>query len=160
MDSMEQIYLDHAKTVYGFLLTRTKDPDLAEELTQETFYRAVKNIGRYKGESSVSTWLCGIAKNLWLEQLRKKQRQTLPLEAAEAAAVPSAESELLGCWENTQILKLVHRLDNPMREVIYLRLVGNLTFAQIGDIMEKSENWARVTYYRGKEKVMKEAEKL
>ena len=82
MDSMEEIYLKHGKMVYGFLLTRTQDPDLAEELTQETFYRAVKNIGKYKGKSSVSTWL------------------------------------------------------------------------------EKSENWARVTYYRAKERVVKEAEKL
>ena len=150
MDSMEEIYLKHGKMIYGFLLTRTQDPDLAEELTQETFYQAVKNIGTYKGKSSVSTWLCGIARNLWYEHLRK-QKKHVPLEEAAEIPVDSAEK---------QILRLVHGLENPMREVMYLRLVGNLTFGQIGEIMEKSENWARVTYYRGKERVMKEAEKL
>lgn len=61
MDSMEEIYKKHGKMIYGFLLTRTQDPGLAEELTQETFYQAVKHIGRYKGESGISTWLCAIA---------------------------------------------------------------------------------------------------
>lgn len=159
MDSMEQIYLEHAKTVYGFLLTRTKDPDLAEELTQETFYQAVKHVGGFQGKSSVSTWLCGIAKNLWYEYLRK-QKKHAGLEEAGEIPVDSAETELFENWENIEILRAVHKLENPMREVIYLRLVGNLTFGQIGEIMERSENWARVTYYRGKERVMKEAEKL
>ena len=72
----------------------------------------------------------------------------------------AAETELFRGWENLQVLRMIHRLEDPMREVIYLRLIGNLSFAQIGEIMERNENWARVTYYRGKEKVMKEAEKL
>ena len=71
MDSMEEIYMKHGKMIYGFLLTRTRDPGLAEELTQETFYQAVKHIGGYKGESSISTWLCAIAKNLWRDYLRR-----------------------------------------------------------------------------------------
>ena len=153
MDSMEQIYLEHAKTVYGFLLTRTGNPDLAEELTQETFYQAVKHVDRYEGKSSVSTWLCGIAKNLWYGYLKKQKNQT---SLSEAEEIPV----LFRGWENLQVLRMIHRLEDPMREVIYLRLIGNLSFAQIGEIMERNENWARVTYYRGKEKVMKEAEKL
>ena len=148
MDSMEQIYLEHARTVYGFLLTRTGNPDLAEELTQETFYQAVKHVDRYEGKSSVSTWLCGIAKNLWYGYL-KKQKNQASLSEAEEIPVDSAETELFRGWENLQVLRMIH-----------LRLIGNLSFAQIGEIMERSENWARVTYYRGKEKVMKEAEKL
>lgn len=159
MDSMEQIYLEHAKTVYGFLLTRTGNPDLAEELTQETFYQAVKHVDRYEGKGSVSTWLCGIAKNLWYGYLKKQKNQT-SLSEAEEIPVDSAETELFRGWENLQVLRMIHRLEDPMREVIYLRLIGNLSFAQIGEIMERNENWARVTYYRGKEKVMKEAEKL
>ena len=159
MDSMEQIYLEHARTVYGFLLTRTGNPDLAEELTQETFYQAVKHVDRYEGKSSVSTWLCGIAKNLWYGYLKKQKNQG-SLSEAEEIPVDSAETELFRGWENLQVLRMIHRLEDPMREVIYLRLIGNLSFAQIGEIMERSENWARVTYYRGKEKVMKEAEKL
>ena len=72
----------------------------------------------------------------------------------------SAETQLFRSWDSIQILRLIHNLENPMREVMYLRLVGNLTFGQIGEIMEKSENWARVTYYRGKERVVKEAGKI
>ena len=159
MDSMEEINLKHGKMVDSFLLARTQDPDLAEELTQETFYRAVKNIGKYKGESSVSTWLCGIAKNLWYEHVRR-QKKHMPLEEAEEIPVDSAETQLFHSWDSIQVLRLIHNLENPMREVMYLRLVGNLTFGQIGEIMERSENWARVTYYRAKERIVKEAEKL
>jgi len=137
MDSMEEIHLKHGKMVYGFLLTRTQDPDLAEELT----------------------WLCGIAKNLWYEHARSRKNH-VTLEEAGEIPVDSAETQLFHSWDSIQILRLIHNLENPMREVMYLRLVGNLTFGQIGEIMEKSENWARVTYYRAKERVVKEAEKL
>ena len=84
----------------------------------------------------------------------------MPLDEAEQVSVESAESRALCLWDNVQILKLVHGLEDPMREVMYLRLVGNLTFGQIGEVMGRSENWARVTYYRGKERVVKEAGKL
>lgn len=156
MDSIEEIYKKHAKTVYGFLITKTQNPDLAEELTQETFYQAVKNIDKYKEKSNVSTWLCGIAKNLWFEYLRKHKVQD-NLEEAKEVAVKSAEMEVFETWDNLHVLKILHNLEEPMREVLYLRLIGNLTFAQIGEIMEKSENWARVTYFRGKERIIKEA---
>ena len=84
----------------------------------------------------------------------------MPLEEAEEIPVDSAETQLFHSWDSIQILRLIHNLENPMREVMYLRLVGNLTFGQIGEIMERSENWARVTYYRAKERIVKEAEKL
>ena len=159
MDSMSAVYQRHAQTVFKFLLSLCHDPDLAEELTQETFYQAVKHIGGYKGESSISTWLCAIAKNLWRDYLRR-QKDHVPLDEAEQVSVESAESRAFCLWDNVQILKLVHGLEDPMREVMYLRLVGNLTFGQIGEVMGRSENWARVTYYRGKERVVKEAGKL
>jgi RNA polymerase sigma-70 factor (ECF subfamily) len=157
MDSMEQIYMKYAKTVYGFLLTKTQNPDLAEELTQETFYQAVKSIKNFKGKSSVSTWLCGIAKNLWYEYMRKQKNQ-VSLEEASEIAVNSVEEDFFKAWSNMKVLKVLHKLKEPMREVMYLRLIGNLTFRQIGEIMDKSENWARVTYYRGKEFIVKEAD--
>ncbi len=169
MDSMEEIYRKYAKIVYAFLLTRTHSHDVAEELTQETFYQAVKNIHKFKGDSRVSTWLCGIAKNLSYEYVRKQQRDEALKEAlavsedltktqAPVAAADSAESEVFKAWDNFQVMKQLHRLPDPMREVMYLRLTGNLTFGQIGEIMGRSENWARVTYYRGKEKLVKEAD--
>ncbi|MDF2541035.1 MAG: sigma-70 family polymerase sigma factor [Herbinix sp.] len=156
MDSIEQIYMKYAKTVYGFLLSKTQNPDLAEELTQDTFYQAVKSIKNFKGKSNVSTWLCGIAKNLWFEYLRKNKNQ-VSLEEASEIAVDSAETVFFHTWNNVEVLKVLHNLKDPMREVMYLRLIGNLTFGQIGEIMGKSDNWARVTYYRGKEIIIKEA---
>ena len=155
MESMEQIYADHAKTVYGFLLAKTRDPVLAEELTQETFYRAVMKIGRFQGNSSVSTWLCAIAKNVWLEHLKKQKKRDGP-DQPELQAAASAEAELFRRWDHIQLLKALHQLKEPMREVIYLRLAGSLTFGQIGEVLGKSENWARVNFYRGKEKLMQE----
>ena len=99
MDSMEQIYLSHARTVYAFLLTKTQNPDLAEELTQETFYQAVKSIHRFKEQSSVSTWLCGIARNVWFDHLRK-QKGRADFKEAEEIAVPSAEEEVFCSWDH------------------------------------------------------------
>ena len=154
-----RIYEEYFRELQRYLLSLCRDSRIAEELTQETFYQAVKHIGGYKGESSISTWLCAIAKNLWRDYLRR-QKDHVPLDEAEQVSVESAESRALCLWDNVQILKLVHGLEDPMREVMYLRLVGNLTFGQIGEIMGRSENWARVTYYRGKERVVKEAGKL
>ena len=158
MDSMEQIYKQYARTVYGFLLSRTGTPHLAEELTQETFYRAIKASKTYRGEGSVSTWLCRIAKRVWYEYVRR-QKQESPLEEAGEVPASSVEEELLSKWESMEVLKALHNLNDPMREVMYLRLAGNLSFAQIGEILDKSENWARVTFYRGKEKLLKEISK-
>lgn len=155
MDSMEEIYLEHAKTVYGFLLSRTHDPDLAEELTQETFFQAVKGIDKFQGNCSISTWLCAIAKNLWREHLRKQTKENAMIDT-DCVPPPIADDASSPKWDDIAVLKAVHRLRDPMREVVYLRLSSNLTFGQIGEILGKSENWARVTYYRGKEKIIEE----
>ncbi len=158
MESLEEIYQKHAQTVYAFLLSRTRNQDLAEELTQETFFQAVRTIGTFRGDSRLSTWLCGIAQNLWLTHIRE-ERKVQPLEEmADMAGPGSPEEELCLQWDNLEILKLLHGLKEPVREVMYLRLIGNLTFGQIGEIMGKSENWARVNFYRGKEIIKREAE--
>ena len=157
MESMEQLYKKHSMMIYAFLLSRTEDPGLAEELTQETFYQAVKSIGSFKGQSSASTWLCGIANNVWLVHLRK-QRKDKDLMAADAtseeAKYSSAEDDFLKKSESIALLKALHQIREPMREVMYLRLKGELSFREIGQIMGQSENWARVTFYRGKKKLI------
>jgi len=153
MNAIEDIYQKYAKTVYGFLLIRTNNPDLAEELTQETFYQAVKSIKKFKGDSSVSTWLCAIAKNIWYGYRKKNCYSSL--EEAENIGTSTVEEDFISDWDNIKILKILHQLENPMKEVVYLRLIGNLSFRDIGEIMEQSENWARVNFYRGKEKIVK-----
>ena len=154
MDDMSEIYQDHARTVYKFLLSQTHDPDLAEELTQETFYQAVRSIDRFDGGCKVSVWLCQIAKHLWFQHLRKRKREApvSPEDLPEAPG-PSAEEGLLEREGRMELLRLVHRLPEPQREVVYLRAFGGLSFREIGDICGKTETWARVTFYRSKEKL-------
>lgn len=158
---MEEIYRRYSKMIYGFLFSKCTDASLAEELTQETFYQALKSIDSFRGESCVNTWLCGIADNVWQQHLRKqaKVRTDISLDDLESISdmrlskSPSAEQLCLEKLNTFELLELLHKLDDPMREVMYLRLMGELSFKEIGQIMQQSENWARVTFYRGKEKL-------
>ena len=140
-------------------LLESAECKLAEELTQETFFCAVNSINKFKGNSSVLTWLCGIAQNLWLKYLRDNKAFEDLSNYEDMLTISSAEDELFIQWENVEILKSLHNLDEPMREVMYLRLIGEISFAQIGEIIGKSENWARVNFYRGKKRIFEEMKK-
>ena len=155
MDDMNQIYRQHAQTVYKFLLAQCKDPSLAEELTQETFYQAIRSIDRFDGSCKISVWLCQIAKHLWYQHLRKKKRETPMPDDPPELPIPSAEEGLLEQEGRLELLKQVHALPELQREVVYLRAFGNLSFREIGDVLGKTETWARVTFYRGKEQLRK-----
>ena len=150
---MNAIYRHHAQTIYKFLLSQTRDPGLAEELTQETFYQAVRSIDRFDGKCKVSVWLCQIAKHLWYQQLRKQKREVPLSEEGVDVPLPSAEEETLDRAGRLELLRQVHSLPEPCREVVYLRAFGDLSFREIGDVLGKTETWARVTFYRGKEKL-------
>lgn len=151
---MDAIYQQHAQTVYRYLLSLTGDENLSEELTQETFYQAIRSSGRYDGTCKVTTWLCAIAKNV-LQSYRRKHPAHEDLETADLVS-PSAEQEADLSLNRVDLMRTVHALPEPYREVLYLRLFGDLPFREIGDIFGKPENWARVTFYRGKEKLRKE----
>ena len=153
---MEETYRAHSQTVYRYLLSLTRNAELSEELTQETFYQAIKSAERYDGSCKVSTWLCAIAKNV-LMSYRRKNAPTQPLEEIPGTAESPEEAALAGAGR-IGIIKKLHALDGELREVMYLRLFGGLSFREIGDILSRTENWARVTYYRGKEKLKKELE--
>ena len=155
MEPMEDIYRRHARTVYKFLLSLCGNADLAEELTQETFYQAIRSIDRFDGRCKLSVWLCQIAKHLWYQHLRKRKREVpLPDEPPELP-IPSAEEGLLEQEGRLELLRKIHALPEQQREVVYLRSFGGLTFREIGDVLGKTENWARVTFYRGKEQLRK-----
>lgn len=156
LQSMDEIYQQYAQTVYKYLISLTRNEDLAEELTQETFCQAIKSIHRFDGKSKVSTWLCGIAKNLFFTYLRKHPAH----ENIDEVDVPveSAEKEALENLGKVELMKKLHGLEEPYREVTYLRAFGGLSFAEIGEVLGKTENWARVTFYRGKEKLRKEVQ--
>ena len=97
--------------------------------------------------------MCGIAKNVWLKDLRKRQK-TLSIDNATLEITDDQEIRVR--WEQKEILQLIHDMNEPVREVMYLRLISNLSFAEIGEIIGKSENWTRVTFFRGKQKIIKE----
>ena len=154
MQPMDEIYQRYAQTVYRYLFSLVHDPDLAEDLTQETFYQAIRTVDRFDGKSKLSTWLCAIAKNV-LRTHRRKHPPTdsiedLPLQA------PSAEAEALSADRHLTLLRKLHALPEPYREIIYLRSLGNLSFREIGELLGRTENWARVTFYRAKEKLGKD----
>lgn len=153
MQSLEEIYVLYSKKIFLFLLSKTNNELLAEELTQETFFQAIQCIDRFKGDSSVLTWLCGIAKNVWLKYLRKHQEL---LTAEDEVSEIEDKNEINDQWEQKEILQLIHSMNEPMREVMYLRLISNLSFSEIGEIIGKTENWTRVTFFRGKQKIVKE----
>ena len=151
MEEMDSVYRRHAQTVYKFLLTQCHDPDLAEELTQETFCQAVRSVDRFDGRCQVSTWLCQIARHLWYAHLRRRGRE-VPLEEDTALpAVPSAEEMHLADQDRMDLLRRIHTLPEPGREVVYLRAFGSLSFREIGELLGRTETWARVTFYRSKE---------
>ncbi len=154
MRDFDEIYRKYVKKVYGFLLRLSGNAHIADELTQETFLKAVMSIDKFRGECELSTWLCRIARNEYFNYINKKENKNLALENIEISDKKSIEDELEDKTEAQRIRKALHRLDEPYKEVFTLRTMGELSFAEIGDIFEKSEVWARVTYFRAKEKII------
>lgn len=156
MQNIEKIYEQYCNTVYKYLFCLTHNEDIAEDLTQETFAIAVKEINKFKGNCKISVWLCQIAKHLWYKQLKKGRKdENISLEELKEE-IPSHETiEDIVCKneEKLKLFKDIQKLDEQAREVIYLRMVGNLNFIEIGEILGKTPNWARVTFYRAKQKI-------
>ena len=155
MQDMEQIYEQYFQTVYKYLFCLTRNSDISEELTQETFYRAVKKIHTFKGDCKISVWLCQIAKNLWYDECRKNRKNLKTSEDTflEIQDSDITEEKVIHNEEKMALYKKLQKLDEKTREVIYLRITGELTFKEIGTILNQTENWARVTFYRGKQKL-------
>ena len=155
MQDIEQIYEEYFETVNKYLFCLTHNNDISEELTQETFYKAVKKIDTYKGNCKMSVWLCQIAKNLWYNELKKNKR--IDLKNAEELEYLKSDENLENDYilkeDKINLYKKMQTLDEQTREVIYLRITGELSFKEIGDILNKTETWARVTFYRGKQKL-------
>lgn len=145
----EQTYQEYQQMIQAFLLRLCGNAHLAEELTQETFYQAFRHWDDFRGQSSVSTWLCTIAKRLLYNTVRKKE--LLPLEEAANASADDVTDALVQSDRKMAAHRLVHRLPEPMREVFTLRTFGDLSHAQIGSLFGKSDSWARVTYYRARQ---------
>ena len=156
METFESIYRAYFTDVYRYCLKLCGNADEAEELTGETFFKAMQSIDSYRGDCELRVWLCQIAKNKYLSEQRKRKAEPLsdtlesPMNSPEAMAVRSDEAD--------RAAEAVHRLDEPYKEVFLLRVYGEMPFEQIGKLFHKTANWACVTFHRAKAKIKAELE--
>lgn len=152
---METLYRENAKIVYHFLYSLCKDEELSKDLMQDTFVKAYESLERFDGSCKISTWLCQIARHLLYQYWAKAGRQ-VPTEPDETVpAKEDTETAALTRVELIDCLKELQKLPEQLREVMYLRVMSDLSYREIGEIMGKSENWARVNFYRAKEQLLK-----
>ena len=153
---IEEMYQENAELVYKYVLCLCHDSFLAEELVQETFYQAMRSIHRYDGTCKLSVWLCQIAKYIWFNRYKKeKKRKEVPINTIENTLFTeeSIEEIVSQKEQKLELLKNIQKLNEETRNVMYLRILGNLEYEEIGEIMGKTSNWARVTFFRGKQKM-------
>ncbi|MBD5522429.1 MAG: RNA polymerase sigma factor [Lachnospiraceae bacterium] len=153
-----EIYALYFQDVYKFLLALCHDEELAEELTQDTFFKAMKNYESFRGDCKISTWLCQIAKHsFFLYDKRRKRNVDLDAVSNELVDDTNSIEILLGQKEKAfEIHKLLHYLPEPFKEVFSLRVLGELSFRDIAKLFDKTESWARVTFHRAKLKLIEQ----
>lgn len=149
---MDRLYRENARLVYCFILHKCREPVLAEDITQETFLQAIKSVERYNGNCKISVWLCQIAKHLLYQHLSVRCREA-SLDDVEWSLndVSDVEQQVLDREELSEVTEKINKLPENMQKVIFLRVTGDLSFREIGEIMGKTENWARVNFFRAKE---------
>ena len=151
----EEVYNRYSEDVFKFCLSLCGNRVIADDITSETFLKAIRTGNTFEGKCTVKVWLCQIAKNAYYDHFRKHSK--LIAMPAEMPSESNFELELLDKAEALKIHKLLHRLNEPYKEVFSLRVFSELSFAEIGEIFEKSESWSRVTFHRARLK-LKEAE--
>lgn len=157
-EEFEKIYIRYFNDVFLFLKKLSKDESIAEEITSETFFKAMRSIDNFRGETDVRVWLCQIAKNCYFSYLKKQHR----VENIDDIDFPdnqdTIEEQISKQYDVMQIHLLLHNLAEPYKEVFMLRVFGELSFKQIADIFQKTDNWACVTYHRARNKILTQME--
>lgn len=156
MTDFEEIYNQYFRDVYRYCLSLCRNESTAEDITQETFFKALKSIDSFEGKSSLYVWLCQIAKHTYLSYLRKEKRLSPNADLDTLAAPDDLEEQLEDKEAAFRIHRCLHGLPEPYKEVFSLRLFGQLPFAQIGLLFGKTESWARVIYHRARLKIKEE----
>lgn len=159
MQDMNSIYEKYIEIVYKYVFCLTGNKDTAEEIVQETFLVAVKDIKKFRGDCKISTWLCQISKYIWYQKIKKeKRRKEIPLEVLqnEISIEESIEENFYDKEKKKQLFKKIQNLDDDTRNVMYLRILGEFEYSEIAEIMNKTSNWARVVFFRGKQKLKEE----
>lgn len=154
----EKLYNSYYMQVYSYAVTLAKNPEQAEEITQNTFVKALSSKSKYSGKSSELTWLCSIAKNLYYDEIRRKQKLTGMDEVNNTPSGDDLERSVSDADAAFRIHMVLHELEEPYKEVFQLRVFGELSFAQIASIFRKTESWARVTYHRARLKIQERME--
>ncbi|MBP3254951.1 MAG: sigma-70 family RNA polymerase sigma factor [Clostridia bacterium] len=154
MKNIDKICEEYSSVVYRYLFCITHDEEIAKDLTQDTFYIAIKDINRFREDCSVNVWLCKIAKNLWYKYLRDKYKnKVVNIEDRDLPYEKNIEDDIIEKESKEYLYRYIHKLDDYEQNLIYYRISGELSFKQIGELMDKNETWARVTFYRTKEKL-------
>ncbi len=154
----EKMYEAHYMRIFSYAMTLSGDRSTAEEITQETFFRAFSKHSEYRKESDEVTWLCAIAKNLFYDE-KRRQRRTGPIPEEDIPDTgKSVEQAATDRDSSFRIHVALHALEEPYREVFELRIFGELSFREVGMIFGKTENWARVTYHRARLKLQERME--
>ena len=148
-ETCERLYNAYYMRVFSFVMTLSGDRHTAEEITQETFFRAFSKPSEFRNESDEVTWLCAIAKNCFTDETRRRNK-TCAIPEDTPAAGRSIEQMVTDKDSSFRIHTVLHSLEEPYREIFELRIFGELSFSQIGTIFGKTENWARVTYHRAR----------
>ncbi|MBO4686814.1 MAG: RNA polymerase sigma factor [Lachnospiraceae bacterium] len=159
-NTAEKLYEAFYMKVFSYAMTLTGNREDAMEITQETFFRAISTEKTFRGESDGATWLCAIAKNLFVDEKRRQSRFTdAPISEEQPDEGKSMEESLADADTSLRIHRVLHNLDEPYKEVFQLRVFGELSFKEIGSIFGKTETWARVTFHRARMMVKERMEK-
>ncbi len=153
---LEKLYYDYFSVVYKYILSISQDPHTAEEITQETFFKALKKIDEFRGDCSIRVWLCQIAKNSFYNYA-KKQEKFVELKE-ETELFKDAEHDLLLDYDSKLVHRILHDMKEPYKEVFSLRIFGELSFSDIGELFDRSDSWARVTFHRARLMIKEEME--
>jgi RNA polymerase sigma-70 factor (ECF subfamily) len=148
----EQIYNEHFSGVYKYALSLSRDEAIAEEITQETFFKAMRSIDTFTGACKLYVWLCQIAKNTYFSLYQKRKRY-VSIDDTGLPSAPDIEADFLDRDTAKRLHILLHKLNEPYKEVFTLRVFGELPFAQIGELFEKTDSWARLIFYRAKKQL-------
>ena len=154
-NELDEIYRLYAGDVYRFALRLCHNEALAQDILQDTMLNAVKSIDKFDGKCSLKTYLCTIARNLYFNHLKRADNRNLPLdEALDLSSDNSMEQQALDRLDALRIHKALHKLDEPYKEVFTLRVFAELKYSDIGALFGKTDRWARVIYFRAKEKII------
>ena len=161
MTQFEEIYGEYFDDVYNYIVRLSGNRDVAEEITSETFFKALKAIDGFKGECEIRVWLCQIAKNSYYSFI-KKQKRTVDISSADIESLSqrneTPEEQVIKNDEADRIRKILHLIDEPYKEVFMWRVFADMSFKQIGEIFKKSDNWACVTFHRAKKMIIEKLE--